>query len=233
MSGDKDMEKENEKLHEKFANGYNMSDEDKQTYRKEIQELIEDARLFVAPVQAHNRGQHRAEVYNVIYPIYKSDQYKETVPNCVACKNCKHIFLHLRTKGTAPFTSHKCFKSHAETLKRAEISAKEADKVANEATAKAESAKKTFENLRKTTSNSPNNQTELSHVSDSPNDAGTQDVQFDSPAIQRPRHAEVVAATIERFVDMALKGKPFKSTDIIDHIPEHFTRFSWCVYSFL
>lgn len=50
MSGDKDMEIENEK----FANGYNVSDENKQTYRKEIQELIGDARLFVAPVQAHN-----------------------------------------------------------------------------------------------------------------------------------------------------------------------------------
>lgn len=227
MSGEKDKERDNEKLLEKFANGYSVSDEDKKTYRKEIQDLIDEASLFVAPVQAHNRGQHRAEVYNVIYPLYKSDQFKKTVPNCFACKICKQIFLHLRTKGTAPFTSHKCYKSHNETLKKAEILAKEADKVANEAAAKAESAKKTFENLRKTTLNPPKNQTEVSEVSGSSNNAETQDVQFDAPVVQRPRHAEVVAATIEQFVDMALKGKPVKSTEIIDSIPEHFTRFSW------
>lgn len=214
-----------------FIFGYRKSEEDKKKYRKQIGDLIEDAKLFVAPVQAHNRGQHRADVYNVIFPIYTSDELTETLANCFACSKCKQIFLHLRTKGTAPFSSHKCYKSYAETLKKAEVLAEEASKIADEAAAKAKLAEKTVEVLRKSTPISEQNQSESGHVSSLP-DAETQDV-HQEPVSKRPRHAEVVATTIEQFVDMALNGKRVKADDIIDQIPDNFTRFSWSVFTFI
>lgn len=137
----------------------------------------------------------------------------------------------MRTKGTAPFSSHKCYKSYAETLKKAEVLAEEASKIADEAAAKAKLAEKTVEVLRKSTPISEQNQSESGHVSSLP-DAETQDV-HQEPVSKRPRHAEVVATTIEQFVDMALNGKRVKADDIIDQIPDNFTRFSWSVFTFI
>lgn len=215
---------------EKFSNGYKANDEEKKQYRHEIQQLIDDEKLFVAPAQPYNRGLHRSDVYSIIHPIYKSNECTETVANCFACSKCFQIFLHLRTNGTAPFKLHKCFKAHAETLKTAEILAGVATQKAEEAKADAMMANKAVENIRS------KNLVEYS-IEDDGDDAmghsskrsgmNDQIEQSDQPVTKRPRYAEVVATTIESFVDLALKGKRVKASDLIDYVPRDFTQFSW------
>lgn len=251
MSADKD--KEIETKFAKFANGYNGGDEVKKSCRDEITQLIREKKLFVGPVQPHNRGHYRAEAYNVIYPIYKSDDFKEALPNCFACKECTHIFLHLRTKGTAPFTHHKCFKTYKENVQKAEVLSNQAKQLANEAAIQAELAKKSVENIRQNTStegsvqlndsvddvqlgkkgdenirqntSGANVQLNGSADEDSPNTQQKEANEVDTN--QTPRHAEIIANAIEYFVGMALRGKVVSSANLIHHIPNDFTPISW------
>lgn len=223
------MNEESESF-EKFSNGYKANDEEKKQYRQKIQQLIDDEKLFVAAVKPHNRGLHRSDVYSIIHPIYKSVECTETVANCFACSKCFQIFLHLRTNGTAPFKLHKCFKVYAETLKTAKILAGVATQKAEEAKADAITANIAVETIRS------NNLMEYS-IEDNDDDAmghsskrsgmNDQIEQSDQPVTKRPRYAEVVATTIESFVDLALKGKRVKASDIIDYIPGDFTQLNW------
>lgn len=238
---------------EKFENGYTKNDNEKQQIKNDLKKLINDAQLFVAPVQNHNRGQHRSDAYKIVYPIYKTAQHKETLANCFACIKCYKIFLHLRVNGSAPFKLHKCYKEYSNTLKEAELLAIEANKVAVEATAKAKSAKKAVEVLQKVdivslVDSSGDSDSEILHAESDQNEvvrkAMSSKKSIDQVAIagssgnnamtpnlpnfhELPRYAEVIANTIESFVDMALKGKPIKADKIIDHIPDNFTNFSW------
>lgn len=250
MSADKDMEIG--KMFEKFVNGYNGSDEVKKSCRNEILELIREKQLFFGPVQPHNRGHYRAEAYNVIYPIYKSDDFKEALPNCFACKDCTHIFLHLTSKGTAPFTHHKCFKTYKENVQKAEILSNQAKKLADEAAIQAELAKKSVENIRQNTSSGSSVHSADEHTSNTRPDeekvgnevdtdqtarhtetianvirSNAQEVANEVDTNQTARHAEIIANAIEYFVDMALRGKVVNSADLIHHIPNDFTRDSW------
>lgn len=255
MSADKD--KEIETKFEKFANGYNGGEEVKKSCRNEITQLIGEKKLFVGPVQSHNRGHYRAEAYNVIYPIYKSDDFKEVLPNCFACKECTHIFLHLRTKGTAPFTHYKCFRTYKENVQKAEVLSEQAKKLANEAAIQAELAEKSVENIRQNTSsggsvqlNDSAGEAELTkksvenirqNTSTGSNVRLNDSAGEDSPSTrpdakkeanevdtnQTQQHAEIIVNAIEYFVGMALRAKVVRSADLIHHIPNDFTPISW------
>lgn len=225
---------------EKFVDGYKANDEGKKKYRNEIQEMVNNEKLFVAPVQPHIRGLHRSDVYSMIHPIYTSETLEETLGNCFQCSKCAHIFLHLRTNGTGPFNSHKCYKAHLEAIKKAEIMANMADKKAEKAAADAISAKEAVQNMR--------SQQLVAMVDDDDTmeDADKAMVDADEPdlgkrsrdkndpidkriepVVKRSRHAEVVATTIESFVNMALNGKPVKANDIINYVPVDFANYSW------
>lgn len=146
--------------HDKFEIGYRKSDKKKEKYRKEIRTLIDERQLFVGPVQSHNRGNHRADVYNIVHPIYRTNQLTESLANCFACSKCVHIFLHLRSNGTSPFSSHSCYKDYIEKLKDAEKAASMTKQTAAEAVLKAKTAKKQVDQLRNLSSSSSDGETE-------------------------------------------------------------------------
>lgn len=139
---------EQEISYNKFEAGYTRPDKKKDKYRHAIQKYIEEEKLFVAPVQPHISGQHRSDAYKIIHPIYKSAELKDTLANCFACSKCDQIFLHLPSNGTAPFTSHKCFKVYHTAIQQAVAEAIIADKTAVEAKSKAKAAKNRSKNFR-------------------------------------------------------------------------------------
>lgn len=199
----------------KFEVGYTKSDQKKSKYRLAIQNLIEKKQLFVAPVKPGISGQRRADAYKIIHPIYKSAELKDTLVNCFACSKCKHIFLHLPRNGTAPFTSHKCYKEFNTAVQEAKTVAAEAKNVALEANIKAKKAKKSVEKLYN-----------LSLSSDEYEDEDGEVKQSEKPS-KRPRHANVVANAIEKFVTMGIEGKRVIASKIIDDIPNDFSTSSW------
>lgn len=189
-----DDDKANEiRRHDKFEIGYRKSDKKKGKYRKEIRKLIDERQLFVGPVQSHNRGNHRADVYNVVHPIYRTNQFTESLANCFACSKCDHIFLHLRSNGTGPFSSHSCYKVYMEKVKDAEKTASMAKEIAAEAALKAKSAKKQVEQLRNLSSSSSDEETEKSTHS-----AQKRSNSFDSGQTPSKR-SRIDAETLDRF----------------------------------
>lgn len=121
---------------------------EKVEYRGQIAQLIEKKLLFVDEVNPENAGQHRADYFSVIFPIYKVKDKTQTLANCFCCNNYKFIFLNKRSQGTGPFTSHRCYKAYLAKLEKAENEAEQAKKIADEATAKANAVVKAVENLR-------------------------------------------------------------------------------------
>lgn len=213
---------------DKFEMGYTKSEKKKMKYKASIKQYIHDNELFVAPVKPNIKGQHRADAYKIIHPIYKSKNLEESLANCFACSKCDQIFLHLPRNGTAPFTSHRCYKEYDTALKKAQIEAAQAKQSAVEASDKAKLAKRSAEKL----------QNELQNSDSSSDDDDIPDIRSNSKSVShasthtqvdRPPHAEVISNAIEKFVKMALNGKAVKASDIIDEIPSDFSSVSWLV----
>lgn len=191
----------------------------KKFLRERMQELIDTKKLFVAPVQDHNRSQHRAEVYDVIHLIYTDSELGKALHNCFVCSQCARIFFHLKTNGSAPFKTHQCFKLFKKTIEEAEKTANDAREMAKKAEAEVIAAKKGINTLQKE---------QESHEGDDDDDDSTETPFLSGKHTNNSNdHKEVVAETIESFVKMALNGKVVEAIDIVDHIPSNFDRFKW------
>lgn len=209
------MDEEN--MFENLSNAFKQCEDNKKTLRKRMQELIDTKKLFVAPVQDHNRSQHRAEVYNVIHLVYTDSELDKALHNCFVCSQCARIFFHLKTNGSAPFKTHQCFKMFKKKIEVAEKTANDAREMAKKAEAEVIAAKKGINTLQK-------EQDSSDESDDDDNDS------IENPILSGKHtnhHKEVVAETIQSFVEMALNGKVVEAIDIVDHIPSNFDRFKW------
>lgn len=99
----------------------------------------------------------------------------------------------------------------------AEKTANDAREMAKKAEAEVIAAKKVINTLQK-------EQDSSDESDDDDNDS------IENPILsgkQTNHHKEVVAETIQSFVEMALNGKVVEAIDIVDHIPSNFDRFKW------
>lgn len=208
-----------ENIFEQLSNAFKQCEDSKKTLRKRMQELIDTKELFVAPVQDHNRSQHRAEVYDVIHLVYTDSKLDKALNNCFVCSQCARIFFHLKTNGSAPFKTLQCFKLFKKKIEEAEKAANDAREMAKKAEAEVIAAKKGINTLQK--------EQDSDESDDDENDSIENPILSGKHTNNSNDHKEVVAETIESFVKMALNGKVVEAIDIVDHIPSNFDRFKW------